>query len=71
MGLGGGTINDWDQMKTTFLKKYQDYFRSKELKDEIFQMLSRPIETLEEYAEFFQYNLQRSPMQIYLCLIIS
>lgn len=22
MGQGGGTINDWDQMKTVFLKKY-------------------------------------------------
>ena len=22
MGLGGGTINDWDQMKTAFLKNY-------------------------------------------------
>jgi len=25
MGLGRGTINDWDQMKMTFLKKYQDH----------------------------------------------
>lgn len=25
MGLGGGTINDLEQMKTSFLKKYQDY----------------------------------------------
>lgn len=61
MGLGGGTINDWDQIKTTFLKKYQDYCRSRELKDEIFQMVARPSETLEEYVERFQYNLQRSP----------
>lgn len=36
MGLSGGTINDWEQMKTAFLKTYQDYCRSKELKDEIF-----------------------------------
>lgn len=50
MGLGGGTINDWDQMKTAFLKKYQDYYRSRELKDEIFQMVAKPIETLEEYV---------------------
>ena len=61
MGLGGGTINDWDQMKTTFLKKYQDYYKSRELKDEIFQMVARPSETLEEYVEHFQYNLQRTP----------
>jgi hypothetical protein len=44
-----------------FLKKYQDYCRSRELKDEIFQMTARPNETLEEYVERFQYNLQRSP----------
>jgi len=61
MGLGGGTINDWDQMKTAFLKKYQYYCRSRELKDEIFQMVARPSETLEEYVERLQYNLQRYP----------
>lgn len=61
MGLGGGVINNWDQMKEAFLKKYQDYCRSRELKDEIFQMSARPNETLEEYVERFQYNLQRSP----------
>lgn len=61
MGLGGGTINDWDQMKTTFLKKYQDFCRTRELKDEIFQMVAKTNETLEEYVEHFQYNLQRSP----------
>lgn len=48
-------------MKTVFLKKYQDYCRSRELKDELFQMVARPSETLEEYMERFQYNLQRSP----------
>ena len=36
MGLCGGVINYWDQMKATFMKKYQDYCRSTELKDEIF-----------------------------------
>eukprot|EP00253_Pinus_taeda_P021239 PITA_21239 len=48
-------------MKESFLKKYQDYCRSRELKDEVFQMTARPNETLEEYVERFQYNLQRSP----------
>eukprot|EP00253_Pinus_taeda_P035424 PITA_35424 len=48
-------------MKESFLKKYQDYCRSREIKDEIFQMTARPNETLEEYIERFQYNLQRSP----------
>lgn len=57
MGLGGGVINDWDKMKGAFLKKYQDYCRSRELKNEIFQMTTRPNQTLEEYVECFQYNL--------------
>ena len=61
MGLAGGVINNWDQMKESFLKKYQDYCRSRELKDEIFQMVAKPNETLEEYVERFQYNLQRYP----------
>eukprot|EP00253_Pinus_taeda_P025658 PITA_25658 len=61
MGLGGGVINNWDQMKESFLKKYQDYFKSIELKDEIIQMVARPNEALEKYVEWFQYNLQISP----------
>jgi hypothetical protein len=61
MGLGGGTINSWDEMKQTFLTKYQDYCRTRDLKDEIFQMTAKENETLEEYVERFQYNLQRSP----------
>jgi hypothetical protein len=61
MGLGGGTINSWDEMKQAFLMKYQDYCRTRDLKDEIFQMTTKGNETLEEYVERFQYNLQRSP----------
>jgi len=53
MGLGGGTISDWEYMKTSFLKKYQDYCQTRELKDEIFQMVAKPNETLEEYVERF------------------
>jgi hypothetical protein len=56
MGLGGGTINSWDEMKQAFLKKYQDYCRTRDLKDEIFQMTSKENEMLEEYVERFQYN---------------
>ena len=61
MGLSGGTINSWDQMKKYFLKKYQDYYQNRELKDEILNMFAKYNETLEEYIEIFQYNLQRSP----------
>jgi hypothetical protein len=61
MGLGGGTINSWDEMKQAFLTKYQDYCRTMDLKDEIFQMTAKENETLKEYVERFQYNFQRSP----------
>ena len=60
MGLSVGTIQNWDQMKKTFLTKYQDYCQTRELKDEIFNMIAKCNETLEEYVERFQYNLKRS-----------
>ena len=47
MGLGGGTINSWDEMKQAFLTKYQDYCRTRDLKDEIFQMTAKRNESLE------------------------
>jgi hypothetical protein len=60
MGLGGGTITSWDDMKKTFLEKYQEYCRSQELREEIFKMTQKEDENLEDYVEWFQYNLQRS-----------
>lgn len=50
-------------METLFLKRYQDFCRTRELKDEIFQMVAKTNETLEEYVEHFQYNLRRSPYE--------
>jgi hypothetical protein len=44
-------------MKPTFLTNYQDYCRTRDLKDEIFQMTAKENESLEEYVEIFQYNL--------------
>ena len=38
MGLGEYTIRSWDEMKKTFLKKYQHYCKSKDSKDDIFKM---------------------------------
>lgn len=57
MGLGGNTINSSDYLKTSFLTKYQDYCRTKELTDEIFKMSTKDNKTLEEYVERFHYNL--------------
>lgn len=60
MGLGEHTIRSWDEMKTTFLRKYQEYCRSKYSRNDIFKMQQQEDETLEDYVEWFVYNLQKS-----------
>jgi hypothetical protein len=60
MGLNGDSIQTWDEMKKVFLKKYQDYCKGRELREEIFKMTQKEDESLEDYMERFQYNLQRS-----------
>ena len=60
MGLGEHMIRSWDEMKTTFLRKYQEYCRSKDCHSDIFRMQQQEEETLEDYVERFIYNLQKS-----------
>ena len=60
MGLGEHTIRSWDEMKTTFLRKYQEYCRSKYSCNDIFKMQQKDDENLEDYVERFVYNLQNS-----------
>ena len=57
MSLGGNCIQTWEDMKHMFLKRYQDYCR---VNEDIFEMTQGDEESLEEYIERFQYNLQRS-----------
>jgi hypothetical protein len=59
MGLGGDSIQTWDEIKKVFMKKYQDYYKGRELEEEIFKMTQKEDESLEDYVEQFQYNLQR------------
>jgi chromatin segregation and condensation protein Rec8/ScpA/Scc1 (kleisin family) len=44
-------------MKHVFLKRYQDHCR---VSEDIFGMTQGEEESLEDYVEHFQYNLQRS-----------
>jgi hypothetical protein len=60
MGLGGDSITSWDNMKLIFLGKYQDYCRTRDQREEIFKMSQKEEESLEDYVECLQYNLQRS-----------
>jgi hypothetical protein len=60
MSLGAQVITTWDQMKEGFLNKYQDYCRTRERKEELFKMVQKEDENLEDFVERIQYNLQRS-----------
>lgn len=57
MGLGGNYIKTWEDMNNVFLEKYQDYCKANE---DIFSMIQGEGESLEEYLEWFKYNLQKS-----------
>ena len=56
MSVGGNYIQTWEDMKNVFLKKYQNYCKAIE---GIFRMISGEDESLEDYVEKFQYNLQK------------
>ena len=60
MGLGEHTINNWDDIRKNFLKKYQALWKTKYSKDDIFRMSQQEDESLEEYLKTFLYNLQKS-----------
>ena len=60
MSLGGNCIQNWEDMKHMFLQRYQEYYR---VNEGIFEITHGEEETLENYVEFFQYNLQRSKLR--------
>jgi hypothetical protein len=60
MSLGGENISTWVQMRQLFLNKYQDYCQTREQREELFNMSYKEDETLEDFMDRLQYNLQRS-----------
>ena len=60
MSLGGETITTWDQMKQVFLAKYQDYCRTKDKREELFKIMQKDDEILEDFVERILYNVQIS-----------
>jgi hypothetical protein len=60
MSLGEYSIRSWEDMKEIFLKKYQDYCRTKDSQNDIFKMQQQDEESLEEFLERFTYTLQKS-----------
>jgi hypothetical protein len=61
MSLGENTILSWDQMKDTFLWKYQDYCKDN-AKNDIFKMQQTKDENPEDYLERFLYNYHKSKL---------
>ena len=53
-------ITTWNQMKDKFLAKYQDYCWTREKREELFKMVQKEDENLEDFVERLHYNLQRS-----------
>jgi len=41
MGLEGKSISTWDDMQKTFLEKYQDYYKSQNIKEELFKFTQK------------------------------
>lgn len=56
MGLVSNSFATWDVMKWVFLKKYQYYCNTRDLREEIFGMTQKEGESLEDLVERFQYN---------------
>ena len=59
MGLGGRSIITWEEMRTSFLEKYQDYCKSQDIKENLFKFTQKEDENMEDYVEHFKYTLQR------------
>ena len=52
-GLGRKNITTWEEMKTTFLDKYQDYCKSRDVKEDIFKIVQKEDENMEDFLERF------------------
>ena len=60
MSLVGGTVANWDKMKQVFLEKYQEYCNTKDKREELFKMVEKENESLEDFVERILYNVQRA-----------
>ena len=60
MGLEDDSITTWEDMRRSILKKYNDYYRNRNEKEDIFTMKEREDENLEHFVKRFIYNLQKA-----------
>lgn len=62
MGLWTHSIRTWCEMKRVFLEKYRDYCMHRNLNEEVFKMMQKEDENLEDLVERFAYNIKRDKM---------
>ena len=60
MGLGESTIRTWDDMKNSFLRKYQEYCKPKDSRHDILKIQQLEDESLQDYLKRFIYTLYKS-----------
>ena len=53
-------VRTWEDMKTTFLRKYQEYYKPRDSQNDIFKIHQLEDEILEDYLERFIYTLHKS-----------
>ena len=63
MSLINSSIRTWEDMKQAFLERYLDYCMAFNHKEEVFKMLQKEDENLEDLLERFNYNIQREKIE--------
>ena len=64
MSLINSSIRTWEDMKQEFLERYLDYYMQINHKEEVFKMVQKEDENLEDLLERFNYNIKREKMEI-------
>ena len=59
MGLGEYSIRTWEDMKTTFLWKNQEYCKPRHSRNNIFKIQQLEYKSLEDYLKIFIYTLHK------------
>ena len=60
MGLGESSIRTWEDMKTKFLQKYQEYCKPRDSRNDIFkiqQLEDEILETISKYLSIHYINI--------------
>ena len=63
MSLITGSIGTWNDMRKAFLERYLDYCIPVNHKEEVFKMMQKEDENLEDLLERFNYNIKKEKMK--------